>query len=415
MVLGERLRYYRKEANLTQEQLADGICAATYISKVENGKTDMPDVTLKEICTRMGITLNQLKGEIDGNKISLLKEWYEEIKRRDEKNARKLFEDLRTTFQGMDDPLLMAPYYLVYFRYSLFLRDNSSTQQLYKKVQNLKEWMTGNWEFYYHNFLGLYEYLNGSLKVALKKYKQAEKIAVKQKIDEPELLYHMALVYSRLKNTTQSTIYAYRALQMFGQEMNFERCTDCNMLLGINFNLIEDHELAKEYFTKVLKAAETQRNATTTKSKAHHNLGFVYSKKKQPQKAIEHLEKSLQLKTNPAKKINTLYLLTKEYMTIGNKDNAKKSLLTGIRYAKEFNDREYELKLNILQYQLFDETQSKDYCELLKKEALPYFKNRGDSFACDCAEHLGDYFSAHFQYKEALYYFQLANELRKNI
>lgn len=39
----------------------------------------MPDVTFKELCDELEITLSQLKGEVDDNKLSLLKGWYEEI------------------------------------------------------------------------------------------------------------------------------------------------------------------------------------------------------------------------------------------------------------------------------------------------------------------------------------------------
>ena len=49
-VIGELLKEERKEANLTQEQLADIIGAKkSYISRIENGKTDIQLSTLYKL------------------------------------------------------------------------------------------------------------------------------------------------------------------------------------------------------------------------------------------------------------------------------------------------------------------------------------------------------------------------------
>ncbi len=58
--LGDTIRQLRKRANMTQEELADGICSAVSISRIENG-TQMPSSnTLDSILEKLGSSTYQL-------------------------------------------------------------------------------------------------------------------------------------------------------------------------------------------------------------------------------------------------------------------------------------------------------------------------------------------------------------------
>ena len=62
-ILGEQLKAERKKAGLTQEQLADKIgTKKSYISKIENGHTDIQLSTLFRIFSGLGkrVTLSVL-------------------------------------------------------------------------------------------------------------------------------------------------------------------------------------------------------------------------------------------------------------------------------------------------------------------------------------------------------------------
>ncbi|MCM1102592.1 MAG: helix-turn-helix transcriptional regulator [bacterium] len=55
--IGEIIRYLRKEQNMTQEELADGICSNVTISRIENG-TQMPsDRIINQLLARLGSDL----------------------------------------------------------------------------------------------------------------------------------------------------------------------------------------------------------------------------------------------------------------------------------------------------------------------------------------------------------------------
>ncbi|GGI64558.1 transcriptional regulator [Enterococcus alcedinis] len=58
--LGETLKNLRKAHRMTQKMLAEGICAQSLISRVENNE-ELPNVViLQQICQRLDVTLDQL-------------------------------------------------------------------------------------------------------------------------------------------------------------------------------------------------------------------------------------------------------------------------------------------------------------------------------------------------------------------
>lgn len=57
---GQNLKILRKERKLTQKMLAEGICAQSLISRVENDEELPNAVILQQICQRLEITMDQL-------------------------------------------------------------------------------------------------------------------------------------------------------------------------------------------------------------------------------------------------------------------------------------------------------------------------------------------------------------------
>jgi transcriptional regulator with XRE-family HTH domain len=60
-IIGENLRKYRLLKGLTQDELAEGICSVSQLSKVENGKTYMKRTLLKQMAQRLGVTVERIE------------------------------------------------------------------------------------------------------------------------------------------------------------------------------------------------------------------------------------------------------------------------------------------------------------------------------------------------------------------
>ena len=62
-LIGENLRKYRLLKGLTQDELAEGICSVSQLSKVENGKTYLKRDLLKQMAHRLGVTIERVESQ----------------------------------------------------------------------------------------------------------------------------------------------------------------------------------------------------------------------------------------------------------------------------------------------------------------------------------------------------------------
>ncbi|HEU4962371.1 MAG TPA: helix-turn-helix domain-containing protein [Bacilli bacterium] len=60
-IIGENLRKYRLLKGLTQDELAEGICSVSQLSKVENGKTYIKRDLLRQMADRLGVTIERIE------------------------------------------------------------------------------------------------------------------------------------------------------------------------------------------------------------------------------------------------------------------------------------------------------------------------------------------------------------------
>ena len=60
-LIGENLRKYRLLKGLTQDELAEGICSVSQLSKVENGKTYLKRDLLKQMAQRLGVSIERVE------------------------------------------------------------------------------------------------------------------------------------------------------------------------------------------------------------------------------------------------------------------------------------------------------------------------------------------------------------------
>ncbi|UQW97655.1 helix-turn-helix transcriptional regulator [Rummeliibacillus sp. G93] len=410
MLIGQNLRYYRKAKGFTQEQLAEDICHTTYISKIENSSIIPPNQTLSDLCRKLGITIEQLTQNIDEEQGLLLNNWLEQINKKN--FVDKQYNHLNVVFQDVESPFLLSRYYTILLRYFILIKDKQEAEITSQKVKSFENYITSETEYDYNFSLGLFEYNYGGLNTAYTYFLKGEQILERKGVKDSELLYYMALTLSRSNKISSSTIYAYRALELYNKDLNFIRTVDCSLLLGINFNLMEDYDKAEEFFQKVINISGFHEHIELAKGRAYHNLGNIYSKQGKPDLAIDMLCKSLQFKKHTNNKTNTVYLLAREYFAIGEIEKGTEWLTKGMDLVKETKDTYYQLKLKVL-YSRVNEGNSPQYFDLLKK-SITYFKDIDLSFTRECAELLAKLQANKFLYKEAYEYLQLTINLMKS-
>ncbi|WP_406686207.1 helix-turn-helix domain-containing protein, partial [Rossellomorea vietnamensis] len=57
-IIGKKIKELRQEVNITQGELAEGICTQALISRIEKGETDPNATALYQISKRLGVDVN---------------------------------------------------------------------------------------------------------------------------------------------------------------------------------------------------------------------------------------------------------------------------------------------------------------------------------------------------------------------
>lgn len=95
-------------------------------------------------------------------------------------------------------------------------------------------------QYSYHKFIGYYYLTKFYCSNAIKHFKQAEKMI--KDTSDPELYLMIANAYTRMEMILRSNKYALKAFQIFQAELDYTRVISCQIILGMNYCLIEDFE-----------------------------------------------------------------------------------------------------------------------------------------------------------------------------
>ncbi|MBN3552796.1 tetratricopeptide repeat protein [Fictibacillus nanhaiensis] len=412
-MVGQRIRYYRKTKGLTQEELAQGICSVSYLSKIEKGDAKSSEEVINLLCERLGISPE----EVDNNEIlEMLNEWNMMMVHRKFKDADSFFPVLNGKMKLVFEPELLVKFELFKARYLLINDKIPEAEEILAKVNTYHLELSKVNQFYYYSFNAFYYIFIKDYKSALRDIKKAEDLYSFIDLTVTEigyLFYLIAVTYSNLYRISTVNQYAYKAIEIFDKEYNYSRSADCQILLGISSRRVRNYEQAIYHFNQALKYSKPFKDDYTT-GVIYHNLGFVFSCQKEHKKAIEYLLKGLDYKGSDSENvINTYYLLSKEYYNIKDYKNSKKYLDQGIGLIKQKD--EYYFHFKMLDYILTDKD-IKDIEEFLSKDVIPYFEKQNIwEYLSSYSERLADIYFDQSLYKRASIYYRKANNSRKKI
>lgn len=416
-MVGQRIRYYRKTKGLTQEELAQGICSVSYLSKIEKGDAKSSEEVINLLCDRLGISPE----EVDESKIlEMLNEWNMMMVDRQFEEASNTYIEIKEKMEGITDPSLRLRYELFYSRYLMVIEPPmlDETKEKLEGIEKLLDHLSNDLKFYYFMFWGMYYNFNKNYNEALNYLHKAEKqFNQTSNIQDSEAAvnyYLLALTYSFLMRVTSITTYTFKAIYIFDRDYNYSRSADCQILLGISYRRAKHYDLAETHLKNALKYS-TMFKDETLNGIIYHNLGYISSCKKEHLKAIDRYEKSLGYKQSqsPQNMANTIYLLASEHYELGNFEKVLELIKSGLDLVDEEQESYYNLIL--LQYKM-NGIESEEYIQYLRKKAIPFFEHKGIwEYVSNYAELLADMFFNQGHYKKASEYYRVANNARKNI
>ncbi|MCK6258664.1 tetratricopeptide repeat protein [Fictibacillus sp. KIGAM418] len=397
MIRGEKIKYFREKNKLTQKELTSGICSVPYLSKVENNSIVPSREILILLCKRLNIEYDELLQSSSSNGIKkMIFNWYEDIKARNRPASADHYATIEKKIKGITDIELLTMFHLAATRHFLLIREFNKAEEQLAFAEKYMTYMPKEIEGYYFYFSGLNEYLNGHFQKALELYLKASEY-----VNEPEYHYQLALIYSRLGKITLSIFHSERAMEEFNKNILFFKVVDCYILLGINYNRINEHATALSYFKKALKGIESLPDIGHLKIHIYHNIGIVYHKQKKPWEAIDYFLKSLNVRKDLQGGELTIYLLASNLFQLNEIEDATRWIEKGLVLLKGELNETYCL-LKILQFQVQKRRNEEDYKIFLEETALPIFKQKDEfMYIRMCYEQLGDYYYRKKQYKRS--------------
>ncbi|MFG6497040.1 helix-turn-helix transcriptional regulator [Fictibacillus sp. UD] len=416
MNLGEKIRYFRRVKNLSQQELAIGICSVPYLSKIENGVTEPSGEIQQHLAARLDIELNHLnENEIIHHYVDL----FSFIYKRDYKSAKEKFHSLTDSpARSVDEDILQKIFKSIYIM--MTTEEMPGVHTLLDEVSYIENVIKGQKGFYYFLAKGQLSYLTKEFEDANNYLLKAEKLLEENRHQEWEkgyLFYMIGLTANMLYRNINALEYTSRALDIFERTYYFKRCADCRIILAIVHLRTKNFEES----TKHLLLAETIANTfddEVLRGIIYHNLGGIATHKGEKEKAISLYSQSLKAKEEEPlfAKIMTIFALIKEYQKSNYREKGLELIETWLGQLHE-NPlyREYELHFLYHKHLFTNGDHTEASIRFMVKELIPYFEQRNEWI--HLAEYypvLGKYFEKNQKYKQASMYYSMAYDaLRK--
>ncbi|WP_085520486.1 helix-turn-helix domain-containing protein [Tuberibacillus sp. Marseille-P3662] len=418
-MIGQRIRYYRKQTGLTLEKLAEGICSVSYLSKIEHGDKSSDEVA-KLLCDRLGIAYEDVDNQAQLEETRrLLDHWYKEI--RD-----KVFYDYEDYKDRIEESLGKAQSPLLNIRFDLFqikyLTAKSNFEKAKERIANVEQYhelMDDELLYYYHHFLGIYYGAVNAYDDAIVHFEKAEKAIQELTLGEAEtgeLWYQIALVHSNHVQFTRAMDYANKGLDIFNKQYNLKRIADCQVILGISSRAMKNYRQAEYHYTQALKFIELL-NDDYRKSVVYYNLAVISAYNNEFHQSIDYFKNIIDLLGETSHlAVSSQVSIAESYYYLNDIPQCNKELDRARELIRCGNyGKEYPLFLEII-YKKANQIYDHSYENLLKNKALPYYKSskRLDKIV-EYAEVLGDIYYNKKHYKRASEYYRLAKKTRDDI
>ncbi|GGF20701.1 transcriptional regulator [Halobacillus andaensis] len=415
MEYGKALRFHRVKQGLTQNQLADGIISAAYLSKIENDQTVPAIEVLELLYERLGIDFNE--SNFNHPSKEKLREWYEAIVFKQKDVARRLRDELHQQKNTLDNHQLYIFYELFRIRYLLLENEVEKAYETWEDLKQHKDTFDEEMEFYFHLISGLVKYYKGDFNDAFQELMEAKNYSFTVEIEKWEtsdLYYLLALSTSQANHISASNYYADHALEIYQSHYDLSKSADCHIVLGINFSRLKNYAKSLENYHLARKIA-LQTNDFQQLKLVYINIGVLESRLDNHQAAITNYKKSLEYSgdsdssPNSFELLNSIHGLITEHYKLGDWDGCKQWVSKGKACLDEHPSKTHQLHFEFYDKLLNDTPDIQDF---LEHEVIPYFQERKNhTYIIRYSMFLADQLETQRMYKKSSTYLRLAIQL----
>ena len=420
--IGEKIRHLRIHKQLSQTELVDGICSVTYLSKVENGKAKPSKAFLQQVAERLNVSFDV----IDNPSSDSFQQKLETSLASIEAEKRTLTEEeeslLKMAFIEFVQPLLLVRVFTALLRNALDKRFLQEADAVYEASIKLidttisfssEEEIVKSTYFNFHNVIGRYFYRKGDFNKANYHFSVAESLIVDPYSLESAMIYNnLSLVKQRvLEDKTLALFYSEKAYEIFKKHQNIRNIIDILITIGVQYHITEQYEKSLHALEEALGYVEqsTLPNKDDRFIMIHYNIGRVYQKLVEYEKAIMYYNECLQSTIGDTYKVYVLKGLLEIKLKLKEWESVKRLLDEALLLTQQHRMVSVEVELYWIKANIFKERGDDVNYEKYIKEAIEKAESIGFQLLVkDMAKELGDYYNENRFYKKAAKYYALA-------
>ncbi len=374
MKTGSLLKYYRTKANLTQSELAEGICSIPHLSKIENNHKEANKETIRLLFERLQIDLQVVENDMKKIK-SLITRFIGHMEYFEEDEASFVFAELEKRNELITFTAYIYLYELYKYRYFLFSKNlekaDNHWKWLYKQRKNFSQHESYLFSYYH----GIHLLTRGEYNKARDQLLQLLHDDGTNPLSSGELYYHMALVKGFLEKSGQAIFYGKKALQLFTSQYNFKRIIHTLMLLAINYTHAGIYQEALDCYKHITRNVKLLKE-TSLLPQIYNNLGHLKQKMGLNEESLYYFKLGLNMQTpGTVHYLISLYTVAQSYYDLKS-DEARPLFEEVSALAKELQNQKYQ-HLSSFYLHMLNEEEEVAY-RYVENKLIPYLESIGE-------------------------------------
>ncbi|WP_297521826.1 helix-turn-helix transcriptional regulator [uncultured Clostridium sp.] len=254
-IIGSIIKLNRIKQNISQKNLAKGICVPSYLSRIESGELLPSDDVMSIIFKRLGLEFNDSEDFIK-NATNSFDLFFDNLNFNEFDFTTKLFNDIeKKEAKFITSPLILDYFLAKLARYcSTPIRENFKSSKLY--LESAFDLLSEKQKAKYHFYVAVdILNLNGNIKTG----KDYLKKSLSYK-DTGHCYYWLSYVYRLENNTIKAYDCIKKALDLYVKDGNFISIMNSYEKIAEVYFLLDNYIDAITHLKKALRMASTIKN-----------------------------------------------------------------------------------------------------------------------------------------------------------
>lgn len=374
--MGPIVKMYRIKSGFTQEELSEGICTPSYLSRIENSHV-IADIEIYQLLfQRMNIEFGEFYQE-SLNLDSKLEDIYINLLQNKEPTDNEDLKLLTDSTKYFFKKELHIKAKLVFSRYLITIGRYKEAEVIINELKEVIQLAADRNTFIYINVAIPLYYLTNKQGKAIQLYNEASKI--QDLLNNGNFFevacyyYNIALLLCKGYKYVETIEYCQKALNNFSEIYQPTLDFKCHILLGVAKNNLAQYNHAKRHYKICLNILHNTEkiNCPENFNMIYSNLGYCYECQGEFDQALDCYTKTLDYNPQVADYVNLIRCCYQD-----NNLNLAHKYLNDILETETIIDLKYQYQIDILAFILLGKLNIKtaDDIDTLEEKSLKYFK-----------------------------------------